>query len=352
MRRTAALVVAVASFVVVPAAAALNPQLAGLQVALRSYGLYGGAVDGIAGPRTVAAVRAFQRRHGLPVTGRADLRTRRALGSLGRPLFGRRPLVRGRFGWDVSVLQFLLARRGFYHGGLDGYFDADTQRALRAYQRSMRLRADGVAGRRTFLAFAIGSRVAVAPSQRLATHRYHVHPGDTLSAISRRYGTSVRELARLNRLDPRGMLLAGTWLRVPRSTTRSASSPTTVRAMLDSAAARYGVDVHLVRAVAWMESGYQTNVTSPAGAWGVMQVLPVTWQYVEHILLGRRIPRTTRGNITVGVAYLRQLLREFHGNTELALAAWYQGPASVRRHGVHAGTRTFTANVLALRQRL
>ena len=86
---------------------ATNPQHAGLQVALRAQGLYLGPIDAIIGPRTVAAVRTFQRTHGLPATGIADVRTRRELGPLGTPLFGSRPLLRGRFGWDVAVLQFL-----------------------------------------------------------------------------------------------------------------------------------------------------------------------------------------------------------------------------------------------------
>src|SRR3954469_19840122 len=93
-------------------AATLNPQHAGLQVALRAQGLYLGPIDAIIGPKTVAAVRKFPRVHGRRGTGIADDRTRRELGPLGTPLFGSRALVRGKFGWDVAVLQFLLNRRG------------------------------------------------------------------------------------------------------------------------------------------------------------------------------------------------------------------------------------------------
>ena len=59
------------------AGAAVNPQHAGLQVALRAQGLYLGPIDAIIGPKTVAAVRKFQRAHGLRVTGIADVGTRR-----------------------------------------------------------------------------------------------------------------------------------------------------------------------------------------------------------------------------------------------------------------------------------
>ena len=47
----------------------------------------------------------------------------------------------------------------------------------------------------------------------------------------------------------------------------------------------------------------------------------------------------------------RRLLHEFRGSRRRALAAWYQGPASVRRHGIFRSTRTFVAAVLALEQR-
>ena len=125
-----------------------NPQIAGLQVALRAHGLYLAQIDGIAGPKTAAAVHAFQRRKHLQV-GVADARTRIALGPLGRPLFGSRTLRRGDFGWDVSVLQFLLTKRGAYSGALDGYLGKETAAALKRYQRSLHLRADAVVGPRT-----------------------------------------------------------------------------------------------------------------------------------------------------------------------------------------------------------
>jgi soluble lytic murein transglycosylase-like protein len=106
-----------------------------------------------------------------------------------------------------------------------------------------------------------------------------------------------------------------------------------------------------VRALAWMESGYQPDVVSRSGARGVLQVLPSTREYVETVLLGRRAPSTVSGWIQVGVVFLRQLLREFDGNERLALAAWYQGPTGVRRDGVSPRSRAFVADVLALRSR-
>ena len=56
-------------------------------------------IDAIAGPMTVRATKAFQRRAGIAPDGRAGPATRRALGPLGTPVFGRRTLRRGAFGW-------------------------------------------------------------------------------------------------------------------------------------------------------------------------------------------------------------------------------------------------------------
>ena len=83
-----------------------------------------------------------------------------------------------------------------------------------------------------------------------------------------------------------------------------------------------------------------------------MQVTPVTWDYVEVVLVGRKIPHTLSGNVQVGVAYLRQLLREFGGDTRLALAGYVQGPRSVRTRGLVLETKNYVAGVLALSRRI
>jgi soluble lytic murein transglycosylase-like protein len=100
-----------------------------------------------------------------------------------------------------------------------------------------------------------------------------------------------------------------------------------------------------------MESGFQPHARSAAGAWGVMQVTPGTWSYVEMFLIGRRVPRTMDGNIRVGVAYLHELMHEFRFRERKAVAAYYQGAWSVRSIGVYPETRRFVANVMALKRR-
>ncbi|MFZ0342403.1 MAG: peptidoglycan-binding protein [Gaiellaceae bacterium] len=373
----AGVVIAVAMAAVPAATSAsggVNPQVAGLQVALRAQGLYRGPIDAISGAETVAAVRAFQRSEGLPVTGLADSQTRAALGPLGGPLFGARTLHRGAFGWDVAVLQFLLLRQGV-SVPVNAYFDAPTLHGVRLMQQRLHVNPDGVVGSHTFAALVkrdpvpLPHRITIATHHTATHHRertvtavHVVRAGESLSSIARHYHTTVVRLARRNHLDPSHFLLIGTRLRVPRAhtqrvttTTRVAQQTTsvaTVRPLLDHWARHYGVSVHLVRALAWMESGYNNALVSSVGARGIMQLLPSTFRFAEDVLIGRRLHQNANGNVRAGVAYLAHLLHDFHGNKHLALAGWYQGEGAVRKHGVYKVSTTFVKDVLALEQRM
>ena len=187
-------------------------------------------------------------------------------------------------------------------------------------------------------------------------HRITVQWGDTLSGIAARYGTTFTHLAEMNGLDPGGVLLAGSTLIVPGRATQPAAAVATggdfdAQRSIDRWSAHYGVNPHLARAVAWMESGYHTGVVSSVGAWGVMQIMPDTWRFVET-LIGHPVPRTPDGNVRIGVAYLHHLLSEFGGSERLALAAYYQGPAGVRLYGILPASQLYIADVLALKARM
>lgn len=136
------------------AGAAADARVAALQVALRSRGVYDGAVDGVRGPETARAIRVVQQRAKITVDGVVGPQTRKALGPLGRPGLGTRSLRSGMRGWDVASLQFRLALHGFPSGTFDGDFGPRTDAAVRRYQRWAGLTSDGEVGPATTLSLA------------------------------------------------------------------------------------------------------------------------------------------------------------------------------------------------------
>ena len=190
--------------------------------------------------------------------------------------------------------------------------------------------------------------------------RYRVQSGDTLTVLGERFGVGIQKLARANGLHVRGLLITGTRLRVPLHRGHAAAAPSTttlpapwsVGWSIDHWSAHYGVDPHLVRAIAWQESGFDPSAVSVAGAWGVMQVMPATWSFVEDGVIGAPVAHTPDGGVRVGVAFLRHLLVGFGGNVRLSVAAYYQGETATRMFGVLPISKPYVANVLALRTRL
>jgi LysM repeat protein len=326
-------------------ATSANPRIAAVQIALRTHGCDPGPVDGVSGPLTRAALASFQRKHGLRADGRIDRRTRRAFGVRGRPLLGQRLLTVGAVGWDVAVLEFRLRGFGLRPGEIDGRFGRSTTVALRRYQSRHILVPDGIAGPNTYRVLAY----------RAPVRTHTVRPGQSFFSIAASYNVSPWQLARRNRLSLMTVIIPGQKLVLPggAATRRPqwlspAPSRDAVRAALDRWAGVYGVDPKLVRALAWMESGFQHDVVSSVGAVGVLQLLPKTWEFVDTVLLGFPTPRTYDGNVRAGVRLLRWLLAEFHGDVRLALAGWYQGARAVRENGLYAETQVFVRVVLAL----
>ena len=223
MRRTVVIVVAAAFCLALAghAAAAPSARIAALQVALRSHGLYSGAVDGVNGPLTRSALLTFQRVRRVRATGKLGMATRCKLGRLGTPRLGQRVLSRGRVGWDVTSLEFRLRPYGLAAKRVDGRFDAATAAALRRFQRAHGLGADGIAGTRTFRALAHPKPRTVEQKARPSIRVHRVQPGEGFTQIARRYGIGAAALAKANGLTLASVILPGQRLRVPGRSSRA-----------------------------------------------------------------------------------------------------------------------------------
>jgi peptidoglycan hydrolase-like protein with peptidoglycan-binding domain len=193
---------------------------------------------------------------------------------------------------------------------------------------------------------------AVRAKPRPAPITHVVSPGESFYSIAQAFRVSPWQLAKVNGLSLTTVIVPNQRLRLPRGARSGGSlAPAdrdAVRGYLNSWAASYGVDQSLVRALAWMESGFQQDVVSSVGAVGVMQLLPETWDWVDMMLIGYRTPRTAAGNVQAGVRYLRWQLDQFGGDVRLALAGWYQGARAVREIGLYDDTKQFVNVVLAL----
>ena len=95
-----------------------------------------------------------------------------------------------------------------------------------------------------------------------------------------------------------------------------------------------GLEPALTLGVIAQESQFRETVQSPAGAVGLMQLLPSTAQEVADELglsWNRSMLTNTRQNIHLGNAYLAKLLKRYDGALLLALAAYNAGPGNVER---------------------
>ena len=97
--------------------------------------------------------------------------------------------------------------------------------------------------------------------------------------------------------------------------------------LIQEAAERYDVNPALVRAVIATESAFDATAISPAGALGLMQLMPALAEE-----LGVLDPFDPRENIMAGTRYLSELLRLHSGNVRLALASYNAGPGAVEKY--------------------
>jgi LysM repeat protein len=190
------------------------------------------------------------------------------------------------------------------------------------------------------------------PDQRVAlpsytqsasdTEVHHVITGEGVFEIARRYGVDPTALARLNGIGVNAPLREGVEITVPGRLAR-------MSALLTQVSTEVGVDQQLVRAVAWVESAWRQNVSSATGAVGVMQLEPYAGDWVSRHIAGRRLNIwIAKDNVLAGSLLLQHLLAAHEADVDAALAGYYQGDASVADYGRFDDTSRYVRTVTAL----
>ena len=98
--------------------------------------------------------------------------------------------------------------------------------------------------------------------------------------------------------------------------------------IFEEAAQKYNVPKNLIKAIAKAESDFRPDVTSKAGAQGIMQLMPATARE-----LGVTDSFDPYQNIMGGTKYISQMLQEYNGDISLALAAYNAGSNNVAKYG-------------------
>ncbi|MBE5945079.1 MAG: lytic transglycosylase domain-containing protein, partial [Lachnospiraceae bacterium] len=114
--------------------------------------------------------------------------------------------------------------------------------------------------------------------------------------------------------------------------------------IFNEAAAKYNVDANLLKAIAYNESRFKTDVTSEAGAMGIMQLMPSTAK-----AMGVNNAYDPYESIMGGAKLLSTLSDMFDGDTTLMIAAYNAGAGNVEKYGgvpPFEETKTYVENVL------
>lgn len=168
---------------------------------------------------------------------------------------------------------------------------------------------------------------------------------------------SIIRSARVRRLVPALMVAAAVVIPVagllasetsPRSAVENAAP---IAAYVDEAARRFDIPTDWIGAVIRAESGGNVRALSPAGAMGLMQLMPRTWGDLRIRYGLGNDPYNPRDNVTAGTAYLRELFDRY--GSPGFLAAYNAGPGRYEEHlttgrTLPLETQTYVAKIVPL----
>lgn len=129
-----------------------------------------------------------------------------------------------------------------------------------------------------------------------------------------------------------------------------AEDPPVVEPIVE-AAERKVLEPELLVSLAWHESRFNPDAVSHAGAVGVLQVMPRTFEWIADELDESLDPRDAADNALAAAAYLDRLL-DSHDDLAEALIAYNQGPAALEEHGPYPAAEKFASRVIDTRDQL
>ena len=116
--------------------------------------------------------------------------------------------------------------------------------------------------------------------------------------------------------------------------------------LVHTLARQYDIEPRLIQAIITVESNFNPQAVSRAGAQGLMQLMPDTAARYQV-----RDPFNPQANIEGGIRYLKDLLRLFPGDLQRVLAAYNAGEQAVYQYGgipPYPETRRYVERVLSL----
>ncbi len=197
-----------------------------LQRNLKTIGCYNGEVHGHFGVETAEAVKQFQSKYRVPMTGEVDGNTWQALietvkktktieadkweESLPstprktRFTSPRPTLQKGDVGEAVSEIQNLLTKLFYYKGPIDSIFDSITESAVHAFQTNYNLTADGIIGPKTWDVFHSLSTTVTTSSLNSDSQKHTVTQGNSKKVTANKYQTIIHNRKEANAFSSSG----------------------------------------------------------------------------------------------------------------------------------------------------
>ncbi len=142
------------------------------------------------------------------------------------------------------------------------------------------------------------------------------------------YNLSSNSEKLFNELDSVANNTVGKFIEVD---TKDKSVKSRIENAVEQASKKYNVDANLIKAIIKVESDFNPNTVSSAGAKGLMQLMPENCRD-----LGVTNPFNIEQNIDAGTRHIKEYIDMFGGSIEMGLMSYNGGPGRMRSRGVES----------------